>query len=324
MSHARQRTRSAARWTDADVPPQKGRVAVVTGSNTGLGFQVARVLAAHGGTVVLAARDMTKAEAAADRILTASPETTVTVAHLDLASLASVRAAANALRDAYERIDLLINNAGVMMTPYGQTEDGFEQQLGVNHLGPFALTSLLLDRMLTVPGSRSRTRKPSRTPSPQGTRATTAKTSKRPRARPMRCSRPAMIFVTARRRASLAGAAAGPDQGRGRPGWACSRGRSACQRQKPSVRRMRARIPDAWTARNCRQAGDARRGAGPSPAAARIRRIVPHPVPQAQHLALDPPVTPTVGSRGPSAPPAHAPRPGPAGVPACPRRSISC
>ena len=148
------RLRRSARWTEADVPPQDGRVAVVTGSNTGLGFQVARVLAGRGATVVLACRDMAKAEAAADRILTASPQAHVTAAHLDLASLASVRAAANALNDAYERIDLLINNAGIMMTPYGQTEDGFEQQLGVNHLGPFALTGLLLNRMLTVDGSR--------------------------------------------------------------------------------------------------------------------------------------------------------------------------
>jgi len=154
MSQTPQLTRSAGRWTEADVPPQDGRVAVVTGSNTGLGYEVARVLAGRGATVVLACRDVAKAESAADRILAASPQAHVTAAHLDLASLASVRAAANSLNDAYERIDLLINNAGIMMTPYGQTEDGFEQQLGVNHLGPFALTGLLLDRMLTVPGSR--------------------------------------------------------------------------------------------------------------------------------------------------------------------------
>jgi NAD(P)-dependent dehydrogenase (short-subunit alcohol dehydrogenase family) len=154
MSQASQLRRPAARWTDADVPPQDGRIAVVTGANTGLGFQAARVLAAHGATVVLACRDMTKAEAAAERILAASPQASVTAAHLDLASLASVRAAANSLNNAYQRIDLLINNAGVMMTPYGQTEDGFEQQFGVNHLGPFALTGLLLDRMLTTDGSR--------------------------------------------------------------------------------------------------------------------------------------------------------------------------
>lgn len=146
--------RQAARWTEADVPSQAGRIAVVTGSNTGIGFETARVLAARGATVVLACRDTTKAEAAAERILAGAPEAKVRAAHLDLASLASVRAAANALNSAYERIDLLINNAGLMMPPYGRTEDGFEQQFGVNYLGHFALTGLLLGHMLTVPESR--------------------------------------------------------------------------------------------------------------------------------------------------------------------------
>ena len=154
MSQASSLRARAARWTVADVPPQDGRIAVVTGSNTGIGFEAARLLAARGATMVLACRDVAKAESAADRIVAASPQATVTVTHLDLASLASVRAAANALNDAYQRIDLLINNAGVMMTPYRRTEDGFEHQLGVNHLGPFALTGLLLPRMLAVPGSR--------------------------------------------------------------------------------------------------------------------------------------------------------------------------
>ena len=135
-------------------PPQTGRIAVVTGANTGVGFQIARVLAARGATVVLACRDIAKAETAADRILDGAPQASVTATHLDLASLGSVRAAATALRDAYQRIDLLINNAGVMMTPYGRAADGFERQLGVNHLGPFALTGLLLDRMLGTEGSR--------------------------------------------------------------------------------------------------------------------------------------------------------------------------
>ena len=154
MSHASSLHDRTARWTVADVPRQAGRIAVVTGSNTGIGFEAARLLAARGATVVLACRDVAKAESAADRIAAAFGQASVTVAHLDLASLASVRAAANALADAYPRIDLLINNAGVMMTPYRRTEDGFEHQLGVNHLGPFALTGLLLPRMLTVPGSR--------------------------------------------------------------------------------------------------------------------------------------------------------------------------
>ncbi|MGO9782560.1 MAG: oxidoreductase [Streptosporangiaceae bacterium] len=154
MSQVSQVRAHTARWTEADVPPQTGRIAVVTGANTGVGFQIARVLAVRGATVVLACRDIAKAETAADRILDGAPQASVTATHLDLASLGSVRAAATALRDAYQRIDLLINNAGVMMTPYGRTTDGFELQLGVNHLGPFALTGLLLERMLSTEGSR--------------------------------------------------------------------------------------------------------------------------------------------------------------------------
>jgi NAD(P)-dependent dehydrogenase (short-subunit alcohol dehydrogenase family) len=148
------RASNGGRWTAADVPPQTGRVAVITGSNTGVGYQVARALAACDATVVLACRDVAKAEAAADRIRTGSPLASVTMVHLDLASLRSIRAAANSLNYAYEHIDLLINNAGVMMPPYGRTEDGFELQFGVNHLGPYALTGLLLGRMLGTRGSR--------------------------------------------------------------------------------------------------------------------------------------------------------------------------
>jgi NAD(P)-dependent dehydrogenase (short-subunit alcohol dehydrogenase family) len=148
------RATKGGRWTAADVPPQTGRVAVITGSNTGVGYQVARVLAACDATVVLACRDVAKAEAAADRIRTGSPLASVTAVHLDLASLGSIRAAANSLNAAYEHVDLLINNAGLMMPPHGRTEDGFELQFGVNHLGHFALTGLLLGRMLDTRGSR--------------------------------------------------------------------------------------------------------------------------------------------------------------------------
>jgi NAD(P)-dependent dehydrogenase (short-subunit alcohol dehydrogenase family) len=135
-------------WTTADVPDQAGRTAVVTGGNTGLGFQVARVLAKHGARVVIASRDARKAAEAAAGIPGAE------TVRLDLASLASVREASAELRDRYEKLDLLINNAGIMMTPYARTEDGFELQFGTNHLGPFAFTGLLLDRLMSLPGAR--------------------------------------------------------------------------------------------------------------------------------------------------------------------------
>lgn len=142
------------KWTAADVPDQAGRVAVITGANTGIGYHTAAVLADHGARVVLAVRNLDKGHAAAERIVAASPHADVTVTELDLSSLASVRAAADALRSAHPRIDLLINNAGVMYTPKQTTVDGFEMQFGTNHLGHFALTGLLLDHLLTVEGSR--------------------------------------------------------------------------------------------------------------------------------------------------------------------------
>jgi NAD(P)-dependent dehydrogenase (short-subunit alcohol dehydrogenase family) len=144
----------SARWTTDDVPAQQGRLAVVTGANTGLGFETAQVLAARGASVVLAVRNIEKGKQAAARIAAAAPGATVTVQELDLSSLDSVRAAAAELRAGHPRIDLLICNAGVMYPPKQTTGDGFELQFGTNHLGHFALTGLLLDQMLPVPGSR--------------------------------------------------------------------------------------------------------------------------------------------------------------------------
>jgi NAD(P)-dependent dehydrogenase (short-subunit alcohol dehydrogenase family) len=145
---------SNERWTATDVPDQSGRVAVVTGANTGIGFEAAKVLAARGAAVVLAVRNLDKGKDAAARIGSTAPGADVSVQRLDLTSLDSVRAAAAELRSRYDTIDLLINNAGVMYTPKATTADGFELQFGTNHLGHFALTGLLLDRLLPVPGSR--------------------------------------------------------------------------------------------------------------------------------------------------------------------------
>jgi NAD(P)-dependent dehydrogenase (short-subunit alcohol dehydrogenase family) len=143
-----------SRWTTADIPDQTGRTAVITGANTGLGYETAAALAARGSRVVLAVRNLDKGKAAADLIAARNPGADVSVQALDLTSLASVREAAEALRDGLNRIDLIVNNAGVMMTPKGTTSDGFELQLGTNHFGHFAFTGLLLDRLLEVPGSR--------------------------------------------------------------------------------------------------------------------------------------------------------------------------
>ncbi len=141
-------------WTTADIADQTGRVAVITGGNTGIGFATAAALAENGARVVLAVRSPDKGHAAAIRITNCIPGAEIEVAALDLASLESVRRAAGQITDAHPRIDLLINNAGVMFTPKGVTADGFELQFATNHLGHFAFTGLLLSQMLSVRSSR--------------------------------------------------------------------------------------------------------------------------------------------------------------------------
>ncbi len=143
-----------SKWTAANIPDQTGRTAVITGANTGLGVETAAALAAHGARVVLAVRNLDKGKQAAARITEATPGAEVELQELDLSSLESVRTAAEQLRADHDHIDLLINNAGVMYTPKSTTADGFELQFGTNHLGHFALTGLLLDRLLPVAGSR--------------------------------------------------------------------------------------------------------------------------------------------------------------------------
>jgi NAD(P)-dependent dehydrogenase (short-subunit alcohol dehydrogenase family) len=145
----------SSKWTAADVPDQTGRFAIVTGANSGLGFDTAAVLADKGAHVVLAVRNLDKGNEAAERIRSKNPNAVVSLQELDLTSLDSVRNAADQLRADYPRIDLLINNAGVMYVPTRETtKDGFEMQFGTNHLGHFALTGQLLDNLLPVEGSR--------------------------------------------------------------------------------------------------------------------------------------------------------------------------
>lgn len=142
------------RFGVADVPEQRGRVAVVTGANGGLGLRTARVLAAKGALVILAARDQAKLAGAVEEIRRETPDAELSTVPLDLGSLASVRDAAAAILAEHTRVDLLVNNAGVMAAPEGRTADGFETQLGVDHLGHWALTGLLLPALLAAPAAR--------------------------------------------------------------------------------------------------------------------------------------------------------------------------
>jgi NAD(P)-dependent dehydrogenase (short-subunit alcohol dehydrogenase family) len=141
-------------WSSADIPDQGGRVAVVTGANGGLGLATATVLASRGAHVVMAVRNQAKAAAALDQLRAAHPCASVEVVELDLGSLASVEHAAGRITAAHPAIDLLLDNAGVMAMPQGRTADGFETQLGINHLGHWALTSHLLPAIVGVPGAR--------------------------------------------------------------------------------------------------------------------------------------------------------------------------
>ena len=142
------------KWREHDIPDQTGRIAVITGANSGIGLEAARALAGKGATVVMACRNAAKAEAAMDDIRRDVPAARLVFHALDLSSQKQVRASAAALKEHFPRIDLLINNAGVMWLPEGLTEDGFEQQFGTNHLGHFTFTLLLRDCYAGVEGAR--------------------------------------------------------------------------------------------------------------------------------------------------------------------------
>jgi NAD(P)-dependent dehydrogenase (short-subunit alcohol dehydrogenase family) len=147
-------TGMAQKWDTADIPDQSGRLAVVTGANSGLGLVTARELARAGAHVVVACRNTDKGAAAGDEIRAAAPDAEIDVAALDLGDLSSVRQFAARFKDEHDGLDLVVNNAGVMAPPYRKTVDGFESQIGTNHLGHFALTGLLLDALLAASAPR--------------------------------------------------------------------------------------------------------------------------------------------------------------------------
>ena len=141
-------------WTEKNIPNLENKVAVVTGANSGIGYEAARALADKGALVVMACRNLDKANEAARTIRRENPNASLEVMKLNLGDLESVRRFAEEFKTRFDQLDLLINNAGVMVPPYGKTKDGFETQFGVNHLGHFALTGRLVETLLDTPGSR--------------------------------------------------------------------------------------------------------------------------------------------------------------------------
>lgn len=141
-------------WTTKHIPDLTAKVAIVTGANTGIGYEMARALARKSATVILACRNKDKGKAAVRQIRQEYPEAKAELLQVDLSELASVRRFADEFTSHYDRLDILINNAGIMATPFVKTADGFELQFATNHLGHFALTGLLLACIIRVPQAR--------------------------------------------------------------------------------------------------------------------------------------------------------------------------
>lgn len=145
---------ATSNWNTENIPDQKGRVIIITGATSGLGKEAARVLAGKNASVIMAVRNVRKGEVVADGIRKEFPDADVSVRNLDLSSLVSVERFTQGIKRDFERLDILVNNAGVMMCPYAKTEDGFEIQMGTNHLGHFALTGQLMPLLKNTKGSR--------------------------------------------------------------------------------------------------------------------------------------------------------------------------
>jgi len=142
------------KWSFEHIPDLSGKVIIVTGGNSGLGYESVKAFAAKGAEVIMTSRSLAKGEKARDGILKDHPDGRIELMQLDLGDLESVRRFADSFRERYRRLDVLLNNAGIMMTPYFRTKEGFEGQFGTNHLGHFALTGLLLDLLLHTEESR--------------------------------------------------------------------------------------------------------------------------------------------------------------------------
>ena len=142
------------KWTTTNIPDLSGKLALITGANSGLGYETSLALAAKNAEVIMACRNLEKGKTALEQIKTEAPNAKLVLMQLDLGSLAAVRRFAEEVHAKYDHLDLLINNAGIMAPPYSKTEDGFETQIGVNHLAHFALTALLLDLVLAAENSR--------------------------------------------------------------------------------------------------------------------------------------------------------------------------
>jgi NAD(P)-dependent dehydrogenase (short-subunit alcohol dehydrogenase family) len=142
------------KWDSENISDQKGKVVIVTGSSSGLGYETAKVLADKNATVIVAVRNEAKGNAAVEKVKVENPNADIRVMLVDLANLESVQKFAENFREIFNKLDLLINNAGVMTPPYTKTKDGFELQFGTNHLGHFALTGLLIDLIKKTSGSR--------------------------------------------------------------------------------------------------------------------------------------------------------------------------
>jgi NAD(P)-dependent dehydrogenase (short-subunit alcohol dehydrogenase family) len=148
------KTMSNNNWTTESMPDLTGKVIIVTGANSGIGYESAKEFARKGAQTILACRSMEKAQTALDQICSEIPNAKAEIMQLDLASQKSVQNFAENFNSKYNQLDILLNNAGVMWVPYGKTEDGFERHFGTNHLGHFALTGLLIELLLKTPGAR--------------------------------------------------------------------------------------------------------------------------------------------------------------------------